>query len=82
MDIKANMVAWSTVFGCNVEVVRVYKSTATIRLSGSGLMDGKLMTFRGQRLDSLQEPRRRKDRPNERLEEERIADELQNNTGA
>lgn len=57
MEIKPGMSVWSNVFECNVEVIRVYKNTATIRAWGEGIMSGKLMTFRGQPLDSLQ-PRR------------------------
>jgi hypothetical protein len=41
----------------NVEIVRVYKSTVTVRCWGRGLLDGKLVTFRGVRQDSLR-PRR------------------------
>lgn len=50
--------AWSTVFSCNVDVIRVYRRTATVRCWGRGLMEGKLITFRGQRLSSLEPARR------------------------
>ncbi|RAV18806.1 hypothetical protein [Paenibacillus contaminans] len=59
MEVKAGMHVWSTVFECNVDVVRVFKNTATIRTWGGWLMAGKTMTFRGQAIDTLQ-PRRQR----------------------
>jgi len=57
VEVKPGMTVWSDVLGANVEVLRVYKSTATVRVWGRGLAEGKLMTFRGQRLDSLRPKR-------------------------
>lgn len=59
MKVEAGMTVWSNVFGCNVDVVRVYKETATVRTWGGGLRSDKPMTFRGQRLDSLEQRRQR-----------------------
>lgn len=59
MDVNPGMTVWSTVFNCNVEVMRVYKSTATVKAWGGGLKAGKQMTFRGQPLDSFQ-PRKKR----------------------
>lgn len=56
--VEAGKMAWSTTFRCNVDVVRVYRSTATVRVWGDGLLVGRLLTFRGQRLSTLG-PRRR-----------------------
>lgn len=43
----------------NCDVVRVYKGgTATVTFWGSGLMENRLVTRRGVRLDQLSEPRR------------------------
>jgi len=52
-DIKVGRMAWSSVLDCNVEVIAIYKKTATVRARGQGLQEGKMMTFRGQSLDSL-----------------------------
>lgn len=57
VEVKPGMTMWSDVLGANVEVLRVHKSTATVRVWGRGLAEGKLMTFRGQRLDSLRPKR-------------------------
>jgi hypothetical protein len=57
VEVKPGMTVWSDVLGANVEVLRVHKSTATVRVWGRGLAEGKLMIFRGQRLDSLRPKR-------------------------
>lgn len=49
---KAGTRAFSTTFSKNVDVVRVYKATATIRTWG-GPRGDVLMTMRGQSLDTL-----------------------------
>ncbi|WP_240414987.1 hypothetical protein [Paenibacillus periandrae] len=59
MEIKAGMRVWSSVFECNVDVIRVYKHSVTIQTWGRGLKEGKLMTFRGQSIESLQPMRKR-----------------------
>lgn len=58
-EIKAGMLMWSSVFEKNVEIVRVYKDTATIRVSVGGIKSGELMTFRGQQFDTLSQRRQR-----------------------
>lgn len=55
---KSNSRAWSSIHEKNVDVIRVYKRTATIRVCMGGLRDGELQTFRGERLSSLSEPKR------------------------
>jgi len=49
--------AWSTVFETNVDVLRIYKTTATVHVWGEGPLEGKILTMRGQRLSSLDAPR-------------------------
>lgn len=51
--IKAGMVMWSAVFEKNVDIVSVYKDTATVRVVAGGIRDGQQLTIRGQRLDTL-----------------------------
>ena len=50
--------AWSHVYACNVDVLRVYRRTATVSVACAGLRDGEWMTVRGHRLDRLAPPRR------------------------
>ncbi|ALS22269.1 hypothetical protein [Paenibacillus naphthalenovorans] len=52
-EIKPYTMMYSTIFKQNVEVIRVYKDTVTIRVTAGGLREGELMTFRGQRKDTL-----------------------------
>lgn len=59
MEVKVGMVVFSTVLYCNVDVIRVYKRTATVKAWGGGLKADKQLTFRGQSLDSFQ-PRRQR----------------------
>lgn len=52
MAITAGSRAYSTVFMKNVDVVRVYRKTATVHVWG-GRRGEDLMTMRGQALDTL-----------------------------
>lgn len=52
MSLKAGGRAYSTVFKANVDVVRVFAKTATVRVWG-GRGGNTLMTMRGQSLDTL-----------------------------
>jgi len=53
--ISAGKRAYSTVFMKNVDVIRVFAKTATVRTWG-GPRGDVLMTMRGQRLDTLVSP--------------------------
>ena len=52
----ANSRAWSSIHEKNVDVIRVYKRTATIRVCVGGLRNGELQTLRGESLSSLSAP--------------------------
>ena len=54
---KAGCRAWCRTFECNVDVIRTYRDTVTVRYWGRGLLDGRLVTARGIRRDSLSAPR-------------------------
>lgn len=43
----------------NVDVLRTYKDTATIQCWGAGMLEGQRVTYRGIRLDTLSQPRKR-----------------------
>lgn len=54
---KSNYRAWSSIHKQNVDVLRVYKRTATIRVCMGGLRNGEMLTIRGERIDTLSKPK-------------------------